>query len=73
MGIGFEPALGRPEPSGNELNPEQLRAVEHGEGPLVVIARAGIAHTDEKNDYPLRGTISQRAGTYLSGYTFTRA
>jgi DNA helicase II / ATP-dependent DNA helicase PcrA len=67
----FEPA-GAPSP-GIQLNPEQRAAVDHGEGPLVVVAGAGTGKTrviTERIRHLLE-TQPRLTGKEILGLTFT--
>jgi DNA helicase-2/ATP-dependent DNA helicase PcrA len=64
--------VGAPAP-GIQLNPEQLAAVQHGDGPLVVVAGAGTGKTrviTERIRY-LLDTQSELTGKEILGLTFT--
>lgn len=68
----FEPATGAPAP-GIQLNPEQRAAVQHGDGPLVVVAGAGTGKTrviTERIRY-LLDTQPELTGKEILGLTFT--
>src|ERR1700719_3064899 len=58
---------------GIQLNPEQRAAVQHGQGPLVVVAGAGTGKTPvitERNRY-LLDTQPELTGKEILGLTFT--
>ncbi len=65
--------LGGPPAPGLQLNPEQRAAVEHGAGPLVVVAGAGTGKTrviTERIRY-LLDTQPELTGKEILGLTFT--
>jgi DNA helicase-2/ATP-dependent DNA helicase PcrA len=71
MGILFEMP---PAPANDELNPEQRRAVEHGEGPLVVVAGAGTGKTRiiVQRIRRLLETRAELAASGILALTYTR-
>ena len=69
----FEHALTPGRAPGIELNPEQRAAVQHGQGPLVVVAGAGTGKTrviTERIRYLLE-TQPELTGEEILGLTFT--
>jgi DNA helicase II / ATP-dependent DNA helicase PcrA len=65
--------MGKPETGGPQLNEAQLRAITHGEGPLLVIAGAGTGKTrviTERIRHLLESD-SSLLGENILGLTFT--